>query len=65
MNFMPENCNTAQKENTVKQAEPVSTRRVGTVTMAVSLIVVGVLIIINSFNESLSMMMIARLAPSI
>lgn len=65
MNSMPENCNTAQKENTVKHAEPVSTRRVGTVTMAVSLIVVGVLIIINSFNESLSMMMIARLAPSI
>ena len=40
-------------------------RRVGTVTMACALIAVGVLLIIGSFNQSISFLMMARLAPII
>ena len=39
--------------------------RVGTVTMACALIAVGVLLIIGSFNQSISFLMMARLAPII
>ncbi len=40
-------------------------RRVGTVTMACSLIAVGVLLVIGTFNQSISFLLLTRLAPII
>lgn len=50
--------------NTAVQQRPQG-HRVGTVTMACALIAVGVLLIIGSFNQSISFLMMARLAPII
>lgn len=40
-------------------------RRVGTITMACSLIAVGVLLLIGTFNQSISFLLMAKLAPII
>lgn len=40
-------------------------RRVGTVTMACALIAVGVLLIVGTFNQSISFLLMAKLAPII
>ena len=42
-----------------------SSKRVGTVTMAISLILVGSLMIVDTFSEALTIELISRLAPSI
>lgn len=40
-------------------------RRVGTITMACALIAVGVLLLIGTFNQSVSVLLLAKLAPII
>ncbi len=40
-------------------------RRVGTITMACALIAVGVLLLIGTFNQSISVLLMAKLAPII